>query len=483
MRIPIYYLSVFVVITVVAITPFGVFAEDPAVMVSTVQPLAQMTDDLYKPKIRLYETKSYSMIREFYPFGEDTSMQSLSITTGDINGDGIEEIIVGAGRGEKPLVRIFSQEGVLIREFLAYAEHFTRGITVTVGDINSDGIDEIVTSPNQGGGPHIRIFSSEGVLYDEFFAFDASDRGGVMTALGDLDNDNTLEFIVASGYDSYDEIKIFNHSLELIGVFKPFGDTKIDGISVSAGDVNGDGKDEILVAPAIGLTPMVHVFDHLGKELYAFDAYPKSFKGGVDMEVADLNNDNSTEIITGPGMTGGPHVRIFDGAGGPKIKPDFFVFDKDFNGGVDISVINGKEPIIVAATMYTLDPENMKAYKRIEIDLSQQKLLTFFKGEKQNEYLVSTGIWKYPTRKGDFKVYWKAESTRMAGFYGPGNPDNYDIPSVPNVMAYSGNYSIHGAFWHHNFGHPMSHGCINMSLPDAKTLYDWTPYGTPVNVY
>ena len=49
----------------------------------------------------------------------------------------------------------------------------------------------------------------------------------------------------------------------------------------------------------------------------------------------------------------------------------------------------------------------------------------------------------------------------------------YYLPNVPNNMFFHQGYAIHGAYWHNNFGHPMSHGCINMKIADAKTLYDW----------
>ena len=66
----------------------------------------------------------------------------------------------------------------------------------------------------------------------------------------------------------------------------------------------------------------------------------------------------------------------------------------------------------------------------------------------------------------------------------------YYLPGVPWVqffgnaqIPWSRGYSFHGTYWHNNFGHPMSHGCINMKTPDAKWLYDWAPMGTPVNIY
>jgi lipoprotein-anchoring transpeptidase ErfK/SrfK len=90
--------------------------------------------------------------------------------------------------------------------------------------------------------------------------------------------------------------------------------------------------------------------------------------------------------------------------------------------------------------------------------------------------LVSTGKW-HPTPTGDFTIWEKIRATRMTGGEGA---DFYDLPNVPYVMFFGGSgvpdgdgFSLHGAYWHDNFGHPMSHGCVNMRIVDAEKLYDW----------
>lgn len=85
-------------------------------------------------------------------------------------------------------------------------------------------------------------------------------------------------------------------------------------------------------------------------------------------------------------------------------------------------------------------------------------------------FIVSTGLPGTPTVVGKFHIYQKLVSTRMVG---PG----YDLPNVPHTMYFYGGYALHGAYWHNNFGHPMSHGCVNLALPDAEQLFNWA---TPV---
>ena len=120
--------------------------------------------------------------------------------------------------------------------------------------------------------------------------------------------------------------------------------------------------------------------------------------------------------------------------------------------------------------------------KRIEVDLSRQKVFAFEGNRLAHEFLVSTGKWgRTPT--GEFTIWTKVRSQLMQG----GKKElhtYYYLPNVPWVMFfYNGDvpkmrgFSFHGTYWHTNFGHPMSHGCINMRIEDAKTLYDWA---TPV---
>lgn len=113
--------------------------------------------------------------------------------------------------------------------------------------------------------------------------------------------------------------------------------------------------------------------------------------------------------------------------------------------------------------------------KQIVVDLSEQQVYAYQDGALLKTFVVSTGLPAYPTVVGDFNIYLRYTSQRMIG---PG----YDLPGVPWVMYFYQGYGLHGTYWHNNFGHPMSHGCVNMKTDEAKWLYDWAPNGTPVHV-
>ncbi len=116
--------------------------------------------------------------------------------------------------------------------------------------------------------------------------------------------------------------------------------------------------------------------------------------------------------------------------------------------------------------------------KRIEVDLTNQRLYAYEDDKKVYDFLISSGKWGR-TPVGEFTIWYKVESTRMRG----GSKElrtYYDLPKVPYTMFFynqnivkSRGYGIHGAYWHNNFGHPMSHGCINMKPEEAGILYQW----------
>jgi len=128
---------------------------------------------------------------------------------------------------------------------------------------------------------------------------------------------------------------------------------------------------------------------------------------------------------------------------------------------------------------------SMTGEKHIYVDLGTQTLTAYQGDTVFMKTFVSTGKWnKTPT--GDFTIWEKLRSTKMSG--GSGN-DYYYLPNVPYVMFFSGpkaaagaGFSLHGTYWHNNFGHPMSHGCVNMRTVDAQKIYDWVNPVTQGNI-
>jgi lipoprotein-anchoring transpeptidase ErfK/SrfK len=126
--------------------------------------------------------------------------------------------------------------------------------------------------------------------------------------------------------------------------------------------------------------------------------------------------------------------------------------------------------------------------KRIEVDLTNQTTSAYEGDKLIYQFLVSTGSWnKTPT--GEFSIWTKVRKQKMSG----GSKElgtYYYLPNVQYVMFFYNDkvpkmdgYSFHEAYWHNNFGVPMSHGCINMKLDDSRLLYEWADIGTKINIF
>lgn len=109
--------------------------------------------------------------------------------------------------------------------------------------------------------------------------------------------------------------------------------------------------------------------------------------------------------------------------------------------------------------------------KWIEVSLSEQRVRAWEGNKLIMEFPVSTGLWA-PTPTGEFRIWSKTRNQSMIG----GNQaigTYYNLPNVPNSMFFYQGYALHGAYWHNNFGHPMSHGCVNEPLASAAQIFEW----------
>jgi LysM repeat protein len=112
----------------------------------------------------------------------------------------------------------------------------------------------------------------------------------------------------------------------------------------------------------------------------------------------------------------------------------------------------------------------------IDVNLSAQRVTAYQGNTAVRSTLASTGLPATPTPTGQYRIYVKYLSTLMTG---PG----YYLPNVPYTMYFYRGYSLHGTYWHANFGHPMSHGCVNLPTSEAQWLFNWAPVGTLVNIH
>lgn len=271
----------------------------------------------------------------------------VRVATGDVNGDGMADIIVGAGAGSGPHVKVFSgATGEEIVSFFAFAPSFTGGVYVAAGDVNGDGRADIIVGAGAGGAPQVSVFSWQNLdqpLLD-FLAYDSGFLGGVRVAAGDFNGDGFADIVTGAGPGSAPHVKVFDGRDPLqdpLASFFAFDAQFQGGVFVATGDLTGDGNPDLITGMDAGGTPLVSVFDgqnpaEIVKSFLAFDG---EFTHGVRVAAGDVNGDGVDDIIVGAGPGATPHVRVFSGATGDEIT-SFFAFDLDFTGGVYVAAVS-----------------------------------------------------------------------------------------------------------------------------------------------
>lgn len=445
--------------------------------------VSNVSADFTSPEVKVYKGKG-RISKTFYAF-EKAFQGGGFIATGDVDNDGLDEIVIGAGPGGGPRVRAFEKSGKCILDFMAFESTFKGGVDVAVGNIDGKGRAEIIVSKATSGQAWIKVFRGKKQIRT-FLALTSLHTGGATVASGDINGDKKDEIIVGSGLRSKAHVKVFTgKGREFKKIFWPFEDSYKGGVDVAVGDFDGDKKDDIAIAKSrfTNARLKIYKFDEEKTILGQFDAYPASHQEGANIDAGDIDNDGLDEIITGAnGQTS--EVRAFK-VNGRQLKTSLKPYGNYISGGTKVAV--GKFMKDVKSERITTIPgkkyyQGRNEYRYIEISLASQKLWAYEGGRVINEMLISSGIAKYPTPTGDYYIQAKIVSTRMKHEYGPNHPDNYDIPNVPYAMPFDGGYTIHGAFWHNNFGYPMSHGCVNLSVPDSKWLFEWANFGESVHV-
>lgn len=190
---------------------------------------------------KLFRQRNGQIIWSVQPFASGFK-GPVSIAAGDINNDGKPEIIIGAGKGGGPQVRVFSFEGKALLNFFAYDKNFRGGVHVAAGDVNGDGKAEIITGAGLGGGPHVRYFNQKGDVLGQFFAYDQNFRGGVNVAAGDLNNDGKAEIITGAGPGGGPQVRVFSSDGRVLSSFFAYSDDFRDGISVGFSNLSGQAE-------------------------------------------------------------------------------------------------------------------------------------------------------------------------------------------------------------------------------------------------
>jgi subtilisin family serine protease len=171
----------------------------------------------------------------------------------------------------------------------------------------------VVTAPGPGRPSDIRIFTEDGTFVRSFQAFPQGFNGGASLAMADFDGISRKTIVVGALAGGTPQVRIFDINTRLIGSFLAYDSGFTGGVSVAAGDLDGDGKDEIVTGAGPGGGPQVRIFSPDGRPIGSFFAFDRMSRAGINVAVGDLEGDGKDEIVTV--APGGEVVRVWDGKG------------------------------------------------------------------------------------------------------------------------------------------------------------------------
>lgn len=304
----------------------------------------------------------------------DVPSGNLLVAVGD-DGGGMVSVYQTTGPVADPLGGT-ADSGQLLARFAPY-DGYRLPIHVAIGDVTGDGIEDLVTAPGAGGGPHVRVFDGIALLQrqvsvvKEFFAYGDGFAGGVFVATGQTDPGSPgLEIITGAGEGGGPHVRTFTiagpgrPATPLVEFFA-YDNRFLGGVRVAGADVTSDGKAEVITAAGPGGGPHVKVVDvfapnplalptALFRTIDEFFAYDVGFRGGVSVAAGELDGDTRTaEVVTGAGAGGGPHVKVYAQSGdGLALRAETLVGEPGITVGIRVGIGNLSQ-LIGRRSVYT----------------------------------------------------------------------------------------------------------------------------------
>lgn len=270
----------------------------------------------FGPQVRVLD-KDGNAKAQFFAYASFLR-SGVRVATCDLNQDGIDDIVTGPGPGGRPHIRTFDRSGnaIITPGFFALDGKFQGGVNVACADVTGNGRPEIIVAASPGGGPHLTIHAPNGRVIGNFMAYARTFRGGIRLSAADLNGDGVKQILTGP--------EIGAPHVQLFGVqqggvkrltpgFYAFDPRFRGGLTVAGADTNNDGRDEIIVSPRTGAQATVKVYRGRDQAILKnFLAYDGNFVGGAVIGGGDVDGDGRAEVLTVPGSFGAPQVRVFD---------------------------------------------------------------------------------------------------------------------------------------------------------------------------
>ncbi len=289
-------------------------------------------------EVKVYDATTGAIKIDFHPFDSNDAL-SMAVARGDVDGDGVPDIIAAQGPAGKSLVKVFSGVDLhLIRSFAAYDATFSGGVFVAAADLNQDGFADTITGAGANGGPHVKVFDGKtGNLLASFYAYSVDFTGGVRVAGADVNGDGKADIITGAGPGGGPHVKVISGANQhLLFEFMAFDPTYTGGIFVSGGDLDGDGKAEMIVGQGQG-TGAVRTFSGVDTHLLGSIApFLGTAADGVRVSTADRDGDRLLDVVAATGPFAPSNVRSYKGTTLAFLN-EFAPYDPAFMGGVFVA--------------------------------------------------------------------------------------------------------------------------------------------------
>jgi hypothetical protein len=281
----------------------------------------------------------------------------VRVTSADFNADGIADMVAGTGPGSVTRVVVFDgKAGNVLFSIQPFEDQFTGGVFVTAGDLTGDGVPDLVISPDVSGGPRVRVFSGAGfgVVADFFGIDDPNFRGGARAGIGDVNGDGVGDLVVSAGFGGGPRVAGFDglelsrgRFTRLFHDYFHFESALRNGIYVAVGDLDGDGSADVIGGGGPGGGPRVLALS--GRDLLAAPATEADVvanffggdvnnRGGIRLVARDLDGDRRADLVVGDGTGAGSRVTGYLGKNVTlgATPPEQFAFEAypGFEGGV-----------------------------------------------------------------------------------------------------------------------------------------------------
>ena len=325
---------------IVAMDDF-IYSEPQALPVARVVVGSGLKSD---PTIRVLDGTNGDVLGTILPF-EQSYRGGVRVATGDVNGDGVLDIIAGSGPKSPAQVRVF--DGVTLQQIGVinpFDARFKGGVTVAAGDFDGDGRSDIIVGQGAGkkrdGATTIKVYSGNGLgELHTLTPYGAEYRGGVTVAGGDADQDGLDDILVGANASPFaPRVFLTDNLAQPFFGLNPFANQPgfRGGVTVAMGDVNGDGQqDYIFGADGTGSNSLVQVINGQNFQLLFEALDVAAAQGSVRVGVLDMNRDGRLDILTSFGPKSAPIVKAL-GVGHGDLD-SLFVFDTAFRGGVFVA--------------------------------------------------------------------------------------------------------------------------------------------------